>query len=115
LRCCGAPAWTAARTHIRTSSPPAGSMLLKPEVMLFDEPTGTLEPEEAAEVLDFIKNPAFDGTTMVIATHEADFAKQTADRVLFMDNGLFAERNTPKEFFSRPENRRTTEFLNKIL
>ena len=91
------------------------ALALEPEVMLFDEPTSALDPEMVGEVLDLIKNLAHDGMTMVIVTHEMGFAREVADRVLFMDSGKIAEDGTPADVFDHPKLPRTQEFLSKVL
>ena len=88
---------------------------MKPKVMLFDEPTSALDPEMVREVLDVMKSLAEEGMTMVIVTHEMGFAKEVADRVLFVDGGLILEDDTPKNVFDAPTNERTKLFLSKIL
>jgi polar amino acid transport system ATP-binding protein len=93
----------------------ARALAMKPEIMLFDEPTSALDPEMVGEVLDVMKKLADEGMTMVVVTHEMGFAREVASRVLFMDNGLIVEENTPKEIFSHPRNQRTIDFLSKIL
>lgn len=91
------------------------ALAMNPDVMLFDEPTSALDPEMVGEVLDLIRELAEDGMTMVIVTHEMAFAKEVATRVLFMDEGLILEENTPVEFFNNPQNDRLKEFLSKVL
>ena len=91
------------------------SLMMEPDVMLFDEPTSALDPEMVGEVLDLIKKLAEDGMTMVIVTHEMGFAKEVASRVLFVDEGIIKEENTPKEFFEHPQDARLKEFLSKVL
>ena len=91
------------------------SLAMNPKVMLFDEPTSALDPEMVGEVLQVMKDLADDGMTMIVVTHEMGFAKQVADRVLFVDQGLILEDTTPAELFSNPKHERTKEFLNKIL
>lgn len=91
------------------------ALAMEPEVMLFDEPTSALDPEMVGEVLDLIKNLAHDGMTMVIVTHEMGFAREVADRVLFMDGGKIAEDGTPADVFDHPKLPRTQEFLSKVL
>jgi len=91
------------------------ALAMNPKVMLFDEPTSSLDPEMVGEVLDLIEQLANDGMTMVIVTHEMGFAKKVATRVLFMDEGKIVEENTPQEIFSNPQNYRTQEFLSKVL
>lgn len=93
----------------------ARSLAMNPDVMLFDEPTSALDPEMVGEVLEFMKQLARDGMTMVVVTHEMGFAREVASRVLFMADGYVLEQNTPDKFFSAPENPRLREFLSKIL
>ena len=83
--------------------------------MLFDEPTSALDPEMVGEVLELMKELADDGMTMVVVTHEMAFAKEVASRILFMDDGLIREENSPKEFFANPKDDRLKEFLSKVL
>ena len=91
------------------------ALAMNPQVMLFDEPTSALDPEMVGEVLDLIKELANEGMTMVIVTHEMGFAREVADRVLFMDGGVIAEDAPPSQLFSNPQNPRTKEFLSKVL
>ena len=91
------------------------SLCMDPKVMLFDEPTSALDPEMVKEVLDLMTDLAKEGMTMVVVTHEMGFAKQIADRVVFMDEGLITEIGTPKELFENPKNERTKEFLKAVL
>ena len=91
------------------------ALCMEPEVMLFDEPTSALDPEMVGEVLDVMKRLASDGMTMVVVTHEMGFAREVADRVLFMDEGQIVEEGTPEEIFSHPQQQRTKDFLNKVL
>ena len=91
------------------------ALAMNPEVMLFDEPTSALDPEMVGEVLDVIKELADEGMTMVIVTHEMGFAREVATRVMFVDEGVIKEENTPQEFFSNPQNPRLQEFLSKVL
>ena len=91
------------------------ALAMNPQVMLFDEPTSALDPEMVGEVLDLIKELADEGMTMVIVTHEMGFAREVADRVLFMDGGKIAEEAPPAELFGNPQNPRTKEFLSKVL
>ena len=91
------------------------ALAMNPKVMLFDEPTSALDPEMVGEVLDLIKAVANEGMTMLIVTHEMGFAKEVADRVLFMDNGVIAEEGTPAELFDNPQNPRTVQFLKAVL
>ena len=91
------------------------ALAMNPEVMLFDEPTSALDPEMVGEVLDLIRELADEGMTMVIVTHEMGFAREVGTKVLFVDEGLIKEENTPEEFFSHPRNERLREFLSKVL
>ena len=91
------------------------SLAMKPEVMLFDEPTSALDPEMVGEVLELMKKLADDGMTMVVVTHEMGFAREVATRVIFMDDGVIKEENTPKEFFEHPQDPRLQDFLSKVL
>lgn len=91
------------------------ALAMNPEVMLFDEPTSALDPEMVGEVLELMTQLAEEGMTMVVVTHEMQFAKKVANRVLFMDEGKIVEQNSPTEFFDNPTNRRLQEFLSKIL
>lgn len=93
----------------------ARALAMKPKVMLFDEPTSALDPEMVREVLDVMKSLAEEGMTMVIVTHEMGFAKEVADRVLFVDGGLILEDDSPEKVFDAPTNDRTKLFLSKIL
>lgn len=93
----------------------ARALNMKPRVMLFDEPTSALDPEMIQEVLDVMVDLAKEGITMVVVTHEMGFARQVADRVIFMDAGRIVEEGTPEHFFVNPENDRTKLFLSKIL
>ncbi len=91
------------------------ALAMNPDMMLFDEPTSALDPEMVGEVLDLMTQLAEDGMTMVVVTHEMQFAKKVATRVLFMDEGRIVEQNSPREFFEHPTNPRLQEFLSKIL
>ena len=91
------------------------ALAMNPEVMLFDEPTSALDPEMVGEVLDVMKNLAKEGMTMVVVTHEMGFAREVADRVVFMADGVIAEEGTPKEIFENPQNPRTKQFLQCVL
>ncbi|MGI6758998.1 MAG: amino acid ABC transporter ATP-binding protein [Bacilli bacterium] len=91
------------------------SLCMNPEVMLFDEPTSALDPEMVGEVLELMKELATLGMTMVVVTHEMGFAREFADRVIFMDEGKIVEEGTPEEIFNNPKNDRTREFLSKVL
>ena len=93
----------------------ARALAMKPRVMLFDEPTSALDPEMIQEVLDVMVDLAKEGITMVVVTHEMGFARQVADRVIFMDAGRIIEEGTPEHFFTNPEHERTQLFLSKIL
>lgn len=91
------------------------AMAMEPEVMLFDEPTSALDPEMVGEVLEVMKQLAEEGMTMVVVTHEMGFAREVANRVLFMDGGIVQESGTPEEIFGNPQNPRTQSFLSKVL
>ena len=91
------------------------ALAMKPEVMLFDEPTSALDPEMVGEVLSLMKSLADVGMTMVVVTHEMGFAKEVATKVVFMDEGVIAEVNSPKEFFENPQHPRLKTFLSNIL
>ena len=91
------------------------SLAMNPDVILFDEPTSALDPEMVGEVLDLMKSLAEEGMTMIIVTHEMGFAKEVANRVLFIDEGKILEEKPPEEFFTNPENPRLKEFLSKVL
>lgn len=93
----------------------ARALANSPEVLLFDEPTSALDPEMVKEVLDVIKELSQEGLTMVIVTHEMNFAKEVADKVIFMDGGIVLEEGTPTEIFDNPKEERTKEFFSKIL
>ena len=91
------------------------SLAMNPDVMLFDEPTSALDPEMVGEVLSLMKDLAESGMTMMIVTHEMGFAREVADRVFFINDGVIQEENTPQEFFANPKNPRLKEFLSKVL
>ena len=93
----------------------ARSLAMNPDIMLFDEPTSALDPEMVGEVLEVMKQLAAEGMTMVVVTHEMGFAREVADRVIFMDDGYIVEEGTPEEIFSNPKEERTISFLNKVL
>ena len=93
----------------------ARSLALTPKAMLFDEPTSALDPELVGEVLEVMKALVVDGMTMVVVSHEMGFAREVAHRVIFMDEGLIVEENTPENIFSNPQNERTRNFLGKVL
>ena len=91
------------------------ALAMEPKIMLFDEPTSALDPEMVGEVLELMKELAEEGMTMVIVTHEMGFAREVADRVLFVDGGVIAEEGPPSEVFENPKNPRFREFLSKVL
>ena len=93
----------------------ARALAMNPDIMLFDEPTSALDPEMVGEVLEVMKQLAVDGMTMVVVTHEMGFAREVADRVIFMDGGYIVEEGTPEEVFGHPKEERTISFLNKVL
>ena len=93
----------------------ARALAMNPDIMLFDEPTSALDPEMVGEVLDVMKELARDGMTMIVVTHEMGFAREVADRVLFMADGVIMEEGTPQEIFGDPKNDRTKDFLSKVL
>ncbi|MCQ4936965.1 MULTISPECIES: amino acid ABC transporter ATP-binding protein [Anaerotignum] len=93
----------------------ARALAMEPDIMLFDEPTSALDPEMVGEVLEVMKKLAADGMTMVVVTHEMGFAREVADRVIFMDGGYIVEEGTPEAVFGNPKNKRTQDFLNKVL
>jgi polar amino acid transport system ATP-binding protein len=93
----------------------ARALAMDPEIMLFDEPTSALDPEMVGEVLAVMKQLALEGMTMVVVTHEMGFAREVADRILFMDEGVIAEEGTPEELFNDPKKERTRAFLSKVL
>lgn len=93
----------------------ARALVMKPEIMLFDEPTSALDPEMVGEVLNVMKQLAEEGMTMIVVTHEMGFAKEVSSRVLFIDEGVIREDNTPKEIFENPREARTKDFLSKVL
>ena len=93
----------------------ARALCMKPKIMLFDEPTSALDPEMIKEVLDAMVNLAKGGMTMIVVTHEMGFAKEVADEVIFMDEGMIVEKQPTKEFFANPKSDRTKLFLSQIL
>jgi len=93
----------------------ARALCMNPDIMLFDEPTSALDPEMVGEVLNVMKSLAADGMTMVIVTHEIGFAREVADRIIFMDGGYIVEEGTPEEVIGNPKEARTIDFLNKVL
>nr|WP_218165776.1 amino acid ABC transporter ATP-binding protein [Serratia proteamaculans] len=93
----------------------ARALAMEPKIMLFDEPTSALDPELVGEVLAVMKSLAHEGMTMVVVTHEMGFAREVADRVLFIDQGIIQEEGTPQQIFSHPTNPRTQAFLSKVL
>ena len=93
----------------------ARALAMEPKVMLFDEPTSALDPEMVGEVLDVMRDLARGGMTMLVVTHEMGFAREVADRVIFMDGGQIVEEGRPEEIFSRPKEERTKSFLQRVL
>lgn len=93
----------------------ARALAMEPSIMLFDEPTSALDPEMVGEVLDVMKSLTHGGMTIIVVTHEMGFAREVADRVLFMDGGYIVEQGTPEEIFTAPKEERTKEFLSKVL
>lgn len=93
----------------------ARALAMNPDVMLFDEPTSALDPEVVGDVLQVMKKLALEGMTMVVVTHEMGFAREVADRVIFMDKGVVQEEGAPSEIFTNPKNERTKSFLSKVL
>jgi len=93
----------------------ARALAMQPKIMLFDEPTSALDPEMVREVLDVMRSLAESGMTMVVVTHEVGFAREVADRIVFMDGGMIVEEATPEEFFQNPKEERTKKFLSQIL
>jgi len=91
------------------------SLAMNPDIILFDEPTSALDPEMVGEVLSVMKELAADGMTMVVVTHEMGFAREVANRVMFINDGIIQEENTPQEIFSNPKSPRLREFLSKVL
>ena len=93
----------------------ARSLCMDPQILLFDEPTSALDPEMVSEVLNVMKDLARDDMTMIVVTHEMGFAREVADKVLFMDDGVIVEEGTPSEMFNNPQNERTRQFLSRII
>jgi putative lysine transport system ATP-binding protein len=93
----------------------ARALAMEPDLLLFDEPTSALDPQTVGEVLRVMKQLADKGLTMVVVTHEMQFAREVADRVVFMDQGVIAEEGSPEEIFNNPKEERTKEFLSRIL
>ena len=93
----------------------ARALAMNPEIMLFDEPTSALDPEMVGEVLDVMKDLAKEGLAMIVVTHEMGFAKEVADKVIFMDEGVIVEQGTPEEVLVNPSEERTKNFLSKVL
>ena len=91
------------------------ALCMEPDVMLFDEPTSALDPEMVGEVLDVMKELAATGMTMIVVTHEMGFAREVANRVIFLDDGVIAEENVPSELFGNPQSERLKTFLSKVL
>ena len=106
------------KAHVAPNSLSGGQkqrLAMQPDVLLFDEPTSALDPEMVGDVLDVMKRLAEDGMTMIVVTHEMGFAREVADRVIFMDGGFIVEEGAPEELFSHPSHERTQSFLNKVL
>ena len=93
----------------------ARALAMQPDVLLFDEPTSALDPEMVGEVLRVMKELAHSGLTMIIVTHEMEFAREVSDRVVFMDQGVIAEEGKPEELFTHPKEERTKQFLERYL
>ena len=93
----------------------ARAMAMKPKILMFDEPTSALDPEMIAEVLEVMRGLANERITMVCITHEMGFAREIADKMIFIDNGIIVEQNSPEEFFKNPKEERTRLFLSKVL
>jgi len=93
----------------------ARALAMKPKLMLFDEPTSALDPELVGDVLDVMRDLARDGMTMIVVTHEMGFAREVADRLVFMDGGVIVEAGDPREVLSNPQHERTKLFLSKVL
>ena len=93
----------------------ARTLCMEPELILFDEPTSALDPEMVGEVLDVMKKLAEEGITMIVVTHEMGFARNVANRVVFINDGVIQENTTPQEFFENPKNERLREFLSKMI
>ncbi len=93
----------------------ARSLAMNPRALLFDEPTSALDPELVGEVLNVMKELAQEGMTMVVVTHEMGFAREVADRIVFLDNGVIAEESTPEQFFTNPQSEKARQFLGKVL
>ena len=93
----------------------ARALCMNPDILLFDEPTSSLDPEMVQDVLDVMKDLANEGLTMIVVTHEMSFAKEVANKVVFMDKGVIAEEGNPQDIFTKPKNVRTQEFLKRII
>ena len=93
----------------------ARALAMEPDLLLFDEPTSALDPQTVGEVLRVMKKLADSGLTMIVVTHEMQFAQEVADHVIFMDQGVIEEEGTPEQIFNRPQNERTKEFLHRVL
>ena len=93
----------------------ARALCMDPEALLFDEPTSALDPEMVGEVLTVMRTLANQGMTMIVVTHEMSFARDVADRIVFMDDGVIVEEGSPKEIFTAPKNQRTRDFLKRII
>lgn len=93
----------------------ARALAMQPDIMLFDEPTSALDPEMVGDVLEVMQKLAREGMTMLVVTHEMGFAKEVADRVIFMDGGYIVEEGPPEQLFNHPQHERTKDFLDKVL
>ena len=123
--CCGASGWRKKRGFTRHQLSGgqqqrvaiARALAMNPDIMLFDEPTSALDPEMVGEVLEVMKELAAEGMTMIVVTHEMGFAREVADRIVFMDGGVIMDEGTPEQIFDmrHPKNPRTLDFLNKVL
>jgi polar amino acid transport system ATP-binding protein len=107
--------WATASTTLTLFVAIARALAMRPALMLFDEPTSALDPEMVGEVLTVMKTIALDGTTMMVVTHEAGFAREVADTLVFMDGGVVVEQGPPREVLSNPQHPRTKEFLGSVL
>lgn len=112
-KCCAYPAQLSGGQQQRVAI--ARALCMEPDLMLFDEPTSALDPEMVGEVLEVMKKLVTSGMTMIVVTHEMGFAKEAADRVVFMDGGYIVEENHPDEFFANPKSKRLQDFLGKML
>ena len=112
-KCCAYPAQLSGGQQQRVAI--ARALCMEPDLMLFDEPTSALDPEMVGEVLEVMKKLVNSGMTMIVVTHEMGFAREAADRVVFMDGGYIVEENNPDEFFANPKSKRLQDFLGKML